>query len=104
MGYMFGIFYMICGIAAAVGVSLLTPAADQERLDRYYNLIKTPTQPGEVIEEPCRLPEGIEPAYRPMLVSNQHFEIPVPSRTSVMAPLLRHPPTDARSGRQSFSQ
>jgi Na+/proline symporter len=76
-------FYLGAGLLAGIIVSLLTPAVETQRLDRFYALTRTPVQPGEEIEEPCTLPKGIEPIPRPMLISFGGLEIPKPSATSM---------------------
>lgn len=77
-------FYLTAGTLAGVLVSLLTRPVDRDRLDRFYALIRTPIAPGEVIVEPCTLPAGVTPPDRPMLVSALGFEVPRPSRTSLL--------------------
>jgi Na+/proline symporter len=77
-------FYLSAGTIAGVIVSLLTRPADPKRLDLFYTLTRTPIEPGEVVVEPCTLPEGVEPVDRPMLVTAFGLEIPRPSRTSVL--------------------
>jgi Na+/proline symporter len=76
--------YLGTGLIAGVMVSLLTSPAASARLERFYALTRTPIQPNEKIEEPCTLPEGVEPAARPMLVSACGLEIPRPSATSLV--------------------
>ena len=75
--------YLLTGCIAAVAVSYLTPSANKERLDRFYTLMRTPVEPGEVIDEPCTLPAGVEPVPR-RLVRLGDVEIPVPSQASVI--------------------
>lgn len=77
-------FYLTAGLLAGVLVSLLTKPVDKARLDNFYNLVRTPVQPGEKSGEPCMLPEGVEPTRRRMLATSLGLEIPAPSRTSVM--------------------
>jgi Na+/proline symporter len=74
--------YMAAGIFAGAVVSLVTRPVAKEKLDRFYTLTKTPVQAGERIVQPCVLPEGVEPAERPMLLQAFGCEIPMPSRTS----------------------
>ena len=81
------LFYMLTAIVAGVSVSLLTRPVDSERLDRFYTLMRTPIVPGEQIEESCTLPENAGPP-RPTLCSCCGFEIPRPSKTSVVGFLL----------------
>ncbi len=76
-------------VAALVGVvvSLVTKPVSGEKLDRFYTLMRTPIVEGEEIDEPCTLPPDAA-APRPVLLSAGGFEIPRPSRTSVVGFLL----------------
>ena len=78
------LFYLVAATSVGIGVSLLTKPVEKERLDRFYDLTRTPIQKGEVIEKPCELPAGVVPAQRPMLTTAFGLEIPKPSRTSVI--------------------
>ena len=75
--------YMSAALGVGMVVSLLTRTVAREKLDRYYHLTRTPIAKGEIIVEPCRLPDGVEPARRKMLLNRWGFELPVPSRTTV---------------------
>lgn len=77
------LFYLGSGLVAGIAVSLATAPVDARRLDNYYALTRTPIVPGEQIEQPCRLPKGVQPAERPMLVTALGLEIPMPSAQSV---------------------
>ena len=76
--------YLGTGLIAGVIVSLLTRPIDQERLDRYYALTRTPIGPDEQLEQPCTLPANVSPVGRPMLVTCCSLEIPRPSTTSIV--------------------
>ena len=76
-------FYTASAAAAGVAVSLVTRKTDVERLDRFYALVRTPAQPGEVVDRPCTLPAGTVPAQRPMWLTAFGLEVPAPSRTSL---------------------
>jgi len=78
------LFYMVSATLAGIVVSLVTKRVGEEKLDRFYALTRTPIQPGERIEEPCTLPDGVEPAPRRMLLTALGLEIPAPSRVSVI--------------------
>ncbi len=82
------IIYLGAGMTVGIVVSLLTPSVNAERLNRFYNLTRTPIHPNEIIGEPCVLPEGVEPAKRLMLTTALGLEIPMPSRTSVIGFLI----------------
>lgn len=78
------VFYLSAATAAGVLVSLFTRPMPKERLDRFYQLTRTPIQDGEILESPCKLPQGVKPAARGMLFTKFGFEIPKPSKTSVI--------------------
>jgi Na+/proline symporter len=75
--------YLTAGTLAGIVVSLLTRPVDREKLDRFYALTRTPIVPGEVVNEPCTLPAGVEPVQRPMLATAFGLELPRPSPTSL---------------------
>lgn len=75
--------YMITGTVVGIAVSLFTKPIPKEKLDRFYNLTRTPVGPGEVLSESCQLPEGVEPAQRAMLLTAGGLEIPKLSRVSL---------------------
>lgn len=77
------LFYLSCSAISCIVVSLVTRGGDVERLERFYELMRTPVQPGEVLTESCRLPKGVEPAPRRNLISSHSIELPIPSRTTV---------------------
>jgi Na+/proline symporter len=78
------LFYMAAAALAGILVSLLTKSVRKEKLDRFYALTRTPIQPGEQVEKPCTLPEGITTPPRRMLLTALGLEIPAPSRVSVI--------------------
>ncbi|MCO6046228.1 sodium:solute symporter family protein [Aeoliella sp. ICT_H6.2] len=78
------VFYLASGILACILVSLWTQPVPETKLRRFYDLIYTPVRPGEVVTQPCQLPEGTPPAERTMLVDWQGLQIPRPSLTSVL--------------------
>ena len=75
--------YLTTGIGLGIVVSLFTRRTPTERLDRFYNLLKTPVQAGEVITTPCSLPEGVMPANPPKLIDHPDVEIYKPTRADV---------------------
>jgi Na+/proline symporter len=76
--------YLSAAVVAGIVVSLLTPSVAKEKLDRFYDLTRTPIAPGENIEEPCTLPAGVVPPPRRMLTTALGLELPLPSRTSLL--------------------
>jgi len=78
------ILYLSVGLIAIVVVSFVTRRVPEDALDRFYSVLRTPVQPGEVVEKPCTLPEGVEPAEPKKLIDRPDLEIYVPSRLSVL--------------------
>jgi len=78
------LFYLTCSAASCIGVSLVTRKVAPDQLDRFYQLMRTPVQPGEVLVESCRLPEGVKPAPRRNLLPSRSIELPVPSLTTIL--------------------
>lgn len=78
------LFYLSIATATGVIVSFFTHPMPKDRLDRFYQLTRTPIQEGEELERPCELPPGVAPMERPMLMTWGGFEIPKPSSTSTL--------------------
>ena len=78
------ILYLSCGTLAGIIVSLFTKPVAKEKLDNFYNLVKTPIKPGEVIPAPCTLPVDAVVPKRRNIFPNTNFEIMMPSRTSII--------------------
>ncbi|UCE50562.1 MAG: sodium:solute symporter family protein [Phycisphaerales bacterium] len=73
------IFYLIAGFVALVAVSLFTRRTPKERLDQFYDCIRTPVGPDEPETEPLTLPAGVQPGQRNVLIQHPDFEIPKPT-------------------------
>jgi Na+/proline symporter len=78
------IFYLVAGIGAGVITSFLTRPVDEEKVDRFYALTRTPVLEGEEFKAPCELPDGVEPAPDRKLFPNTGLELQVPSRVSII--------------------
>ena len=76
--------YMTIATATGVLVSIFTKPVARNKLDRFYDLTRTPVQPGEEMDRPCALPSGVTPAARRMITTAFGLEIPAPSRASVI--------------------
>ena len=76
--------YMTSASMAGIVVSLFTKPVARNKLDQFYELTRTPVQPGEKIDRPCALPPGVAPAARQMITTAFGLEIPMPSRASVI--------------------
>jgi Na+/proline symporter len=81
------VFYLSAGLVTLVVVSLLTRPTSEEKLERFYACLRTPVGPDEPEVEPFTLPPGVEPAPRRVLIDLPGFEIPMPSRVSVLGVL-----------------
>lgn len=82
------IFYLASGFLAGIVVSLFTKPIPKERLDRFYALLRTPVKPGERVEAPCTLPVGAVVPEKRTFFPGTNWEIPIPTRTSVVGFLV----------------
>ena len=82
------LFYLVSGTLAGIFVSLISKPVSEERLNRYFELVRTPVTGEEKITAVCRLPEGKEAAPRRVFFPKTSLEIPVPARTSVVGFLI----------------
>ena len=78
------ILYLGCGTLAGIIVSIFTKPVAKEKLDNFYNLVRTPIKPGEVIPAPCTLPVDAVVPKRRNIFPNTNLEIMMPSRTSII--------------------
>ncbi len=78
------VFFLSAALMAGIFGSLLTARPDRGTLQRFHGLIRTPVEPGELIEESCRLPVQTSAVPRNCWFANSDFEVPIPSRTSVL--------------------
>lgn len=82
------LFYLVSGTLAGILVSLISKPVPKERLNRYFELARTPVTEEEATTEVCRLPEGKEPAPRRVFFPQTSLEIPIPSKTSMIGFLI----------------
>ena len=82
------IIYLGTGLIALVAVSLLTRPVAREKLERFYQCLRTPVGPDEPEGEPFTLPPGVEPAPRRVLIELPGFEIPMPTLVGVAGVLV----------------
>ena len=75
--------YLIAGFGVGWLVGQFTRPVAKEKLDRFYGLLRTPVQKGEVIPEPCSLPEGVEAAPRRVFFPGSDWEIPIPGPRAI---------------------
>jgi SSS family transporter len=78
------LIYLTVGVAVGIIVSLLTQPVAAKKLDRFYACLRTPVEEGEPETEPFTLPPGIEPAPRNPWVAHPAFEIPRPTRLTLL--------------------
>ena len=81
-------FYLSAGLLAGIVVSLFTRPTDEEQLEHFYALIRTPVTHGEQVEKACTLPEGAVVPEKRQLFPNTSLEFLVPSKTSVVGFLI----------------
>jgi Na+/proline symporter len=77
------VLYTATALGAGILVSLLTRPVPADRLDTFFTLTRTPITAGEVVRQPCTLPEGLTPPTRRMLTTRFGLELPMPSRVSM---------------------
>ena len=79
------IFYLVTGFGTGIIVSLLTKPEDKNKLDRFYELVRTPVDTVEdASSEPCTIPEGIKIPPKRLLFKAGNLEMLVPNKTSVI--------------------
>ena len=78
------IIYLVVGLIAAIVVSVFTKPEKKEKLDKFYQCIRTPVRAGESETEAFTLPEGVEPAPRNVWLDHPDFEIPKPTLVGVV--------------------
>ena len=74
------LIYLSSGAIAGIAASLLTRRTATEKLDHFFRLIRTPVRPGEIVDQPCTLPEDPLPMETGKLIPVADLEIPMPSR------------------------
>ncbi len=78
------IIYLATGLVAAVTVSLVTRRPPEDRLNRFYECLRTPIAPGEPETSPFTLPPGTPPAPRNSLFKHPDLEVPRPTLVGVL--------------------
>ena len=79
---MYDSWQMVCyigaGVISGLLVSFVTPRVREDKLDHFFRLIHTPVKAGEVIKEPCTLPDdALPPAQK--LFNIKDIEISKPT-------------------------
>jgi Na+/proline symporter len=77
------VLYLSSGLVAGVVVSWVTKPVAEDKLERFYALVRTPVRPGEQIETACTLPADAVVPEKRNLFPHKALEIPVPSRIGV---------------------
>ena len=67
--------YMTAGLGAGLVTSWLTRPVPQEKLERFFLLLRTPVRAGERVPGPCMLPEDPE-RPQPLLVDRFGLQVP----------------------------
>ena len=76
------LIYLSAGLISGVVISYLTPGVAQDKLDRFYTVMRTPVKLGEKVDSPCTLPtDPADPI--PKWFNHPNIEIPRPTRLDV---------------------
>ncbi len=78
------IIYLSVGFVTAIVVSLFTRAPAKEKLDKFYQCLRTPVEPNEPETAPFTLPEWVEPGPRRVWIDHPDFEIPKPTLVTIV--------------------
>jgi hypothetical protein len=78
------LLYLSAGVVSMVVVSLFTRPPSREKLDPFYETMRTPVEPGEEIHAPVRLPAGRAPAPQRKLLPFANWELQVPRRRAMV--------------------
>ena len=73
------LIYLTAGVVGVVVISLFTQPPDREKLDRFYEVLRTPVEAGEVVTEPLQLPQGRTPGPQRKLINHPDWEIQRPT-------------------------
>jgi Na+/proline symporter len=82
------IIYLGIGFVTLVAVSLFTKRVSAEKLDRFYECIRTPIAKDEPETTPFILPSGVQPAPRKVLIKHPDFELPRPTLVGIAGFLI----------------
>lgn len=82
------ITYLSLGCVGLVVVSLLTRPPETRRLDRFYDILRTPVLPGEVLERSFTLPDDVPPASQNKLLDLPSLEIQKPTTRGIVGFLV----------------
>lgn len=69
------LFFIFGGALLGIIVSLMTKPVEKTKLDNFYGLLRTPVDKPEVLEEPGKLPAGMEFAKERKLINHPQMEI-----------------------------
>lgn len=89
---------LVTGVATMILVSLVTRPEPADKLDRFYEVMRTPVQPDEVVEAPLTLPVGMLPAPQNKLINLPNWEIQKPGRRAIVGFLIAWIPVAALIG------
>jgi len=79
--------YLTAGTLAGIVLSFTTPRISPEKLDYFFRLMRTPVRLGEVVSNPCTLPEDPQPPI-PKWFNHPDIELPRPTRVDVVGFLI----------------
>lgn len=82
------VIYLGIGTVVMIVVSLFTRAESSDKLDRFFEVMRTPVQPDEVVEAPFTLPATTIPAPQNKLINLPNWEIQKPGRRAIVGFLV----------------
>ena len=83
------ILYLVAGTAAGIIVSLVSKPQCEEKLNRFYALVRTPVDTDEGSPaEPCTIPEGVSIPEKRLLLKAGGLELLVPGKSAVIGFLI----------------
>ncbi|NKB72197.1 MAG: sodium:solute symporter family protein [Candidatus Latescibacteria bacterium] len=79
------VFYLVMGLVVGIVVSLVTRPVAEEKLERFYELVRTPVEEGEPPAlQPCTIPQSIVIPPKRLVFPNSSLEFQVPGRDAVL--------------------
>lgn len=83
------VFYLSTGAILGVVVSLFTKPVPEEKLNKFFELVRTPVLKGEPEpENPCVIPDGVHIPEKRLLINKCGLEILVPTKISIIGFVL----------------
>lgn len=78
------VIYLGIGAVVMIVVSLFTRPEPSDKLDRFFEVMRTPVQAGEIVDAPFTLPATTIPAPQNKLINLPNWEIQKPGRRAIV--------------------